>query len=124
MGKLGNVSPNASIDESKVQQDHQEAYQQGNASNLSAGAMGSAAAIQAFKAFASGGGAAQQQSGGGSMIQKLIGMAMSEAVKVGLDCGFVLTYSSSTSLAAPPLEPSRTLSTLPAKPCVNGRNER
>lgn len=84
----GVAKPTASIDEQKVQEDHDIAYKQGNASQLGASAMGSAAAIQAFKAFASqmGGSGGQQQgtqaAGGGSLISKLIGMALSEAAKL------------------------------------------
>ncbi|WOO80561.1 uncharacterized protein LOC62_03G004086 [Vanrija pseudolonga] len=80
LGKAQNVGPDAQINEQAVQKDHDQAYNQGNAAGLSASAMGSAAAIQAFKSFASGG--QQQQSGGGSMIEKLLGMAMSEAAKL------------------------------------------
>lgn len=83
LGHAQNVGPDAQINEQAVQKDHDQAYNQGNAGNLSASAMGSAAAIQAFKSFASGG--QQQQSGGGSMIEKLLGMAMSEAAKVSSD---------------------------------------
>jgi len=99
MGSISNVSPNASVDESKVQANHDEAYNKGNAGSMSANAMGSAAALQAFQSFLSGGGAQQQQGGGGSMIQKLIGMAMGEASKVsstvekeGLPSSFVLAF--------------------------------
>ncbi|TXT07255.1 hypothetical protein VHUM_03425 [Vanrija humicola] len=80
LGKAQNVGPDAQINEQAVQKDHDQAYNQGNAGSLSASAMGSAAAIQAFKSFASGG--QQQQSGGGGMIEKLLGMAMSEAAKL------------------------------------------
>jgi len=68
------------IDEDGVQDAHNKAYSQGNASGLDAGGMGAAAAMQAFKTFTSGGG--QQSSGGGNMQSKLVGMAMSEAAKL------------------------------------------
>ncbi|KAJ3783120.1 beta-flanking protein [Lentinula aff. detonsa] len=65
------------IDEEHVTNSHQEAYERGNASSLSAGSMGSAAALQIFKQFTSGGG------GGGSNSQsQLISMAMAEASKL------------------------------------------
>ncbi|KAL1411716.1 hypothetical protein Q8F55_002682 [Vanrija albida] len=80
LGKAQNVGPDAQINEQAIQKDHDQAYNQGNAGGLTASAMGSAAAIQAFKSFASGG--QQQQSGGGGMIEKLLGMAMSEAAKL------------------------------------------
>ncbi|KAJ3795898.1 beta-flanking protein [Lentinula aff. detonsa] len=65
------------IDEEHVTNSHQEAYEKGNASSLSAGSMGSAAALQIFKQFTSGGG------GGGSNSQsQLISMAMAEASKL------------------------------------------
>jgi hypothetical protein len=88
MGSINKVQPDSQVDESKVQANHDQAYNQGNTANMSASAMGSAAALQAFKSFASGGSGAgagagaTDASGGGSMIQKLLGMAMSEAVKV------------------------------------------
>ncbi len=46
-----------------MQDAHNKAYSQGNASGLDAGGMGAAAAMQAFKMFTSGGG--QQSSSGG-----------------------------------------------------------
>ncbi|KAG6827052.1 hypothetical protein H0H92_013369 [Tricholoma furcatifolium] len=63
------------VDEASVTQAHQAAYQQGGASNMSANALGSAAAMQVLKQFTSGG------SGGGSQNQ-LISMAMAEATKL------------------------------------------
>lgn len=84
LGAVQNVqNPNASVDESKVVEAHDQAYNQGNAAQMPADKMGAAAAIQAFKDFASGG-AQQQQQGQGeqSLISKLLGMAFSEAVKV------------------------------------------
>lgn len=82
MGHIqSNVSPNSSVDEGLAEKAHEQAYKQGNAGALDANSMGAAAAIQAFKSFASGG---QQQAQGGqqSMISKLIGMALAEASKL------------------------------------------
>ncbi|KAJ3803780.1 beta-flanking protein [Lentinula aff. lateritia] len=64
------------IDEEHVTSSHQEAYERGNAGSLSAGSMGSAAALQIFKQFTSGSGRS-----GGSKSQ-LISMAMAEASKL------------------------------------------
>ncbi|KAI6012483.1 hypothetical protein F5J12DRAFT_766222 [Pisolithus orientalis] len=64
------------VDEERVQEAHDRAYNQGSASNMSASSMGSAAALQALKSFTSGGG-----SGGGSQSQ-LISLAMGEASKL------------------------------------------
>ncbi|KAJ3823293.1 beta-flanking protein [Lentinula raphanica] len=66
------------IDEEHVTNSHKEAYERGNAGSLSAGSMGSAAALQIFKQFTSGGG------GGGSSSSQsqLISMAMAEASKL------------------------------------------
>ncbi|KAF9074791.1 hypothetical protein BDP27DRAFT_1443765 [Rhodocollybia butyracea] len=64
------------IDQAHVVASHQEVYQNGNASSLSAGSMGSAAALETFQKFAGGG-----ASGGGSKSQ-LISMAMAEASKL------------------------------------------
>ncbi|KAJ3909434.1 beta-flanking protein [Lentinula edodes] len=63
------------IDEEHVTNSHQEAYERGNAGSLSAGSMGSAAALQIFKQFTSG-------SGGGGSKSELISMAMAEASKL------------------------------------------
>ncbi|KZO95985.1 hypothetical protein CALVIDRAFT_564263 [Calocera viscosa TUFC12733] len=63
------------VDEQGVQQAHDQAYNQGNASSLDAGGIGGAAALQALKSFTSGG------SSGGSQTQ-LVSMAMSEAAKL------------------------------------------
>ncbi|KZT52518.1 hypothetical protein CALCODRAFT_551764 [Calocera cornea HHB12733] len=63
------------VDEQGVQNAHDQAYNQGNASNLDAGGIGGAAAMQILKQFTSGGGS------GGSQTQ-LISMAMSEASKL------------------------------------------
>lgn len=83
LGAASGVSSNASIDEHAIQQDHEKAYGQGQAGNMSASSMGSAAAIQAFKSFASSGGlSGGQQQGGQSILSKLLGMAMAEAAKV------------------------------------------
>ncbi|WWD21486.1 hypothetical protein CI109_105972 [Kwoniella shandongensis] len=79
---LGNMNKDdTDIDEDRVQQEHEQAYRQGNAGSLSAGALGSAAAMQALKQFTSGQGGATS-SGGGDMQSKMIGMAMSEAAKL------------------------------------------
>ncbi|OCF32621.1 beta-flanking protein [Kwoniella heveanensis CBS 569] len=69
------------VDEQKVQQEHQQAYGQGNAGSMSANAIGAAAAMQALKSFTSGDSKAAS-SGGGDMQSKIIGMAMSEAAKL------------------------------------------
>ncbi|KAK8847394.1 hypothetical protein IAR55_005252 [Kwoniella newhampshirensis] len=79
---IGNMNKDdTDVDEDRVQQQHQEAYGQGNAGSMSAGAMGSAAAMQALKQFTSGQSGAAG-SGGGDMQSKIIGMAMSEAAKL------------------------------------------
>ncbi|WRT64782.1 uncharacterized protein IL334_001716 [Kwoniella shivajii] len=83
MGFLGNMNKDDSdVDEDKVQQQHDEAYSQGNAGGMSANAIGSAAAMQALKSFTSGQSGAASSSGGGDMQSKIIGMAMSEAAKL------------------------------------------
>ncbi|KAI6047945.1 beta-flanking protein [Pisolithus marmoratus] len=64
------------VDEESVRRDHDRAYNQGSASDLSASSMGSAAALQALKSFTSGGG------GGGSSQSQLISLAMGEASKL------------------------------------------
>lgn len=81
--------PDAQVDEGALASAHAQAYNQGHADynqahQLSTESMGAAAAIQAFKDFA-GAGTRQAQEGPGSqsLISKLVGMAMSEAVKVG-----------------------------------------
>lgn len=82
MGHIqSNVSPNSSVDEKSAEQAHNQAYNQGNAGGLDAQSMGAAAAIQAFKSFASGNAGGQEQ-GQQSMISKLIGMALAEASKL------------------------------------------
>jgi hypothetical protein len=80
--------PNAEIDESAIASAHAQAYDHGHANpnqahQLNTQNMGAAAAIQAFKDFA-GAGTRQAQEGPGhsSLISKLLGMAMSEAVKL------------------------------------------
>jgi len=80
---LGYVSQNQSqhtqpIDEQHVQNAHAEAYENGNASSLDAGSLGSAAAMQVLKSFTSGGGSG----GSGNSQTQLISMAMSEASKL------------------------------------------
>jgi hypothetical protein len=66
------------VDEQSVTDAHHEAYEKGNAGNLDAGALGSAAALQALKKFTSGGGS----SSGGSSQTQLISLAMAEATKL------------------------------------------
>ncbi|KAL7418977.1 hypothetical protein Q5752_006661 [Cryptotrichosporon argae] len=82
LSRLGGIgAQNAGdVDEGAVQSNHAQAYGQGNAGNLDAGSMGSAAALQALKMFTSGQTGAA--SGGGDMQSKMIGMAMSEAAKL------------------------------------------
>ncbi|KAI0375174.1 hypothetical protein BV20DRAFT_253168 [Pilatotrama ljubarskyi] len=65
------------IDEEGVQHAHRKAYEEGSASSLSAGSLGSAAAMQVLKQFTSSG----SSSGGGSQSQ-LISLAMAEASKL------------------------------------------
>ncbi|CAE6525866.1 unnamed protein product [Rhizoctonia solani] len=67
------------INEQHVQSAHAEAYDKGKASSLDAGSLGSAAAMQVLKNFTSGGGSGGS---GGNTQSQLIGMAMSEAVKL------------------------------------------
>jgi len=67
---------NKPIDEEHVTNAHRQAYEDGDTSGMSAGSMGSAAAMQILKQFTSGGG-----SSGGSKSQ-LISMAMAEASKL------------------------------------------
>ncbi|KAI0361432.1 hypothetical protein OH77DRAFT_1500769 [Trametes cingulata] len=64
------------IDEEGVQHAHRKAYEEGSASSLSAGSLGSAAAMQVLKQFTSSG-----SSGSGSQSQ-LISLAMAEASKL------------------------------------------
>ncbi|KAH9898223.1 hypothetical protein C8Q73DRAFT_684038 [Cubamyces lactineus] len=63
------------IDENGVQHAHRKAYEEGSASSLNAGSLGSAAALQVLKQFTSGNGS------GGSQSQ-LISLAMAEASKL------------------------------------------
>jgi len=67
------------VNEDHVTDAHKDAYENGNAGNMDASSLGSAAAMQAFKQFTSGGGSS---SGGGDMKTKLMGMAMAEAAKL------------------------------------------
>ncbi|KAF8167656.1 hypothetical protein B0H34DRAFT_682593 [Crassisporium funariophilum] len=67
------------LDEERVTQDHEQAYGQGEAGNLSANSMGSAAALQVLKQFTSGG---KSSSGSGGSQTQLISMAMAEATKL------------------------------------------
>ncbi|GAA5986346.1 hypothetical protein JCM10908_003713 [Rhodotorula pacifica] len=75
-----NFDDGEDIDEQGVQAAHEQAYGQGNASNLGAKSMGAAAAMQALKKFTQGGGSVS--SGGGNQQSALIGQAMSEAAKL------------------------------------------
>lgn len=62
---------------------HEQAYGGGDTSNMSANAIGSAAALQVLKSYMSGGDAQQKtSSSGGDFQTKMIGMAMSEAAKM------------------------------------------
>ncbi|KIK30254.1 hypothetical protein PISMIDRAFT_390466 [Pisolithus microcarpus 441] len=63
------------VDEESVLRAHDAAYNKGSASGLSAGSLGSAAALQALKSFSGGG-------GGGSSQNQLISLAMGEASKL------------------------------------------
>ncbi|KAL1951521.1 hypothetical protein VTO73DRAFT_670 [Trametes versicolor] len=78
---LGFIKSNKSeheqpIDEEGVQHAHRKAYEEDSAGSLSAGSLGSAAAMQVLKQFTSSG-----SSGGGSQTQ-LISLAMAEASKL------------------------------------------
>jgi len=66
------------VDEEHVTRAHNEAYSNGNASNLDSGSLGAAAAMQALKKFTSGS-SGTSQSGGTS---QLISLAMGEASKL------------------------------------------
>ncbi|EIW64298.1 uncharacterized protein TRAVEDRAFT_138946 [Trametes versicolor FP-101664 SS1] len=79
---LGFIKSNKSeheqpIDEEGVQHAHRKAYEEDSAGSLSAGSLGSAAAMQVLKQFTSSG----SSSGGGSQTQ-LISLAMAEASKL------------------------------------------
>lgn len=70
-----NFDDGEDIDEQGVQAAHEQAYGQGNASNLGAKSMGAAAAMQALKKFTQGGGSTSSGAGGGGNQQSaLIGM--------------------------------------------------
>ncbi|KAI0639583.1 hypothetical protein C8Q77DRAFT_1081928 [Trametes polyzona] len=64
------------IDEEGVQHAHRKAYEEGSAGSLSAGSLGSAAALQVIKQFTSGNGSS------GSSQSQLISLAMAEASKL------------------------------------------
>lgn len=49
LGRLGQQGPNTNINEDAVQQHHDQAYNQGNASSLGAGAMGSSVQSHTFQ---------------------------------------------------------------------------
>lgn len=68
------------VNEQELMNAHQQAYSQGNASNLSASSMGAAGAMQAFQHFTSGGGGSSQ--GSGSIQSQLISKAMAEAAQL------------------------------------------
>jgi hypothetical protein len=68
------------VNENEVTNAHQQVYGDGDASNVSASALGSAAALQTLKSFMSSGG--QQNNSGSNMQTQMIGMAMSEAAKM------------------------------------------
>jgi len=74
------------LDEDEVQQNHRQVYQNGNAGNMSADAIGSAAAMNVLKQFTSGSGSSSSSGagggGGGGLQSMLIGRAMSEAAKL------------------------------------------
>ncbi|THV07550.1 hypothetical protein K435DRAFT_833423 [Dendrothele bispora CBS 962.96] len=80
MGFLNNNKSEHSepLDEEHVTNSHRAAYGEGNAGSLSAGSMGSAAALETLKKFTSG---SSGSSGGGSQTE-LISMAMAEASKL------------------------------------------
>ena len=66
---LQNMGADDNIDENKVQKDHEQAYGNANSGNMSANALGSAAALQAFKQFTSGN--SNAASGGGDFKSKV-----------------------------------------------------
>ncbi|ORY91679.1 hypothetical protein BCR35DRAFT_349463 [Leucosporidium creatinivorum] len=71
------------LDEQGIQQAHEKAYGQGDASSLGSKSLGAAAAMQALKSFTSGSSDQQtSSSSGGSFQTKLISMAMAEAAKL------------------------------------------
>lgn len=76
---LGKVQghQSADVDEDEVSNSHDQAYNQGNASNMSAQSQGMAAAMAAFKQFSGSGGSSS--SGGSGGTQSLIATAMSMA---------------------------------------------
>jgi len=71
-----------SLDHQEVEDAHAQAYEGGDTSGMDSRSMGSAAAMQAFKAFTNhgGGGAAAGGAGGGQ--GQLLAMAMGEATKL------------------------------------------
>ncbi|RPD55902.1 hypothetical protein L227DRAFT_579380 [Lentinus tigrinus ALCF2SS1-6] len=71
------------IDEEGVQHAHRKAYEEDSAGSLSAGSLGSAAAMQVLKQFTSGGShGSGSGSGGGNSQSQLISLAMAEASKL------------------------------------------
>ncbi|KAG8835980.1 hypothetical protein FRC17_010949 [Serendipita sp. 399] len=79
MAFLGGGTHSTPVDESHVIDAHKEVYSQGNGSNVSASALGSAAALQTLQKFMSSGGSSEHSSSSGDFQSKMIGMAMSEA---------------------------------------------
>ena len=70
------------IDEDQVQNDHDQAYNKGNASNMSSQALGSAAAMNALKSFSGSNSSNNNNGGGGDMKSKAMAMAMAQAAKL------------------------------------------
>ncbi|KAK7695267.1 hypothetical protein QCA50_002457 [Cerrena zonata] len=70
------------IDEDHVVKAHQQAYEKGDASGLSASSLGGAAALQVLKQFTSGGSGGSGSSSGGGSKSQLISLAMAEATKL------------------------------------------
>jgi hypothetical protein len=68
------------VDENHITDAHNQVYGGGNAANVSASTLGSAAALQTLKSFMSSGGNTGNNSGG-DFQTKMIGLAMSEAAK-------------------------------------------
>lgn len=63
--KSGNADVESDVDEQGVMNAHQQAYSQGNGSQMDASSMGAAAALQALKQFTGAGGQQSPVSGGG-----------------------------------------------------------
>lgn len=82
MAFLGGGNHSTPVNEEHVTEAHKQVYESGDTSNVSANAIGSAAAMQVLKSFMSSGGSTENKSGGGDFQTKMIGMAMSEASKM------------------------------------------